>query len=263
MKRFPLLYRLLFGLIIVLFIVSFLANRKKEGSFLVKHVIDGDTIKLANERIVRYIGIDAPEMKRFTLTQGWIDDPQPFAQSAYEFNRSLVEDKSVRLEFDVQKKDKYGRWLVYCFVGDNLVNAKLLEEGYAMLYTKSPNVKYAELLVKSFRKAKDAQVGLWSKEHIIPAYNAKDFIGSIATVRGRITDVEAEREVIKLNFGSKGERVFNAVIFKEDLPYFINEGISPFKDYSGKEVKIFGLIKEYNNRPEIIIRDSSQIKIIQ
>ena len=41
--------------------------------------------------------------------------------------------KHVRIEFDVQKTDKYGRLLGYCYVGDTFVNARLLEEAVGRL----------------------------------------------------------------------------------------------------------------------------------
>ncbi len=72
-----------------------------------------------------------------------------FGMEAAEANRKLVGAKTVRLEFDVQKYDKYGRTLAY----DNwehgtYLNVWLVEHGYAMVMTVPPNVKHQDLFLK-------------------------------------------------------------------------------------------------------------------
>ena len=93
-------------------------------------MIDGDTIELGDGRLVRYIGVDAPEARR-KVGERWIVDPEPFSRAATEANRQLVEGKAVRLEYDVQTHDRYGRWLAYVYVGERMVNEELLASGYA------------------------------------------------------------------------------------------------------------------------------------
>jgi micrococcal nuclease len=82
---------------------------------------------------------------------------------AAEFTRNLVEGKRVRLEFDVERHDKYGRILAYVYLVDDgtFVNAKIIEEGYASLMTYPPNVKYADEFVKLYRQARENNLGLW------------------------------------------------------------------------------------------------------
>jgi micrococcal nuclease len=131
-------------------------------SVRVSRVIDGDTIELVGGRHVRYIGIDTPEV-RYKRHGQWVFDPAPFALQAKELNRRLVEGKQVRLEFDVEKKDKYGRLLAYVFVGDTFVNAELLRAGLAQLFTLPPNVKYVDLFVELQEEARANNRGLWSR----------------------------------------------------------------------------------------------------
>jgi len=70
----------------------------------------------------------------------------------------------VRLEFDVQQKDRYGRLLAYVYLPDGrMLNEVLLEEGYAALLTVPPNVKYAERLRKAQKRAVEEGKGLWKK----------------------------------------------------------------------------------------------------
>ncbi|MBI3323170.1 MAG: thermonuclease family protein [Candidatus Omnitrophica bacterium] len=127
---------------------------------VVRRVIDGDTIELRDGRLVRYIGVDAPEVRR-RAGEEWVEDPEPFGFEAKDANRRWVEGRSVRLEYDVQTHDRYGRLLAYVFVDGRMVNAALLEEGYAQLLTIPPNVKYAEPFRRFVQEARAAHRGLW------------------------------------------------------------------------------------------------------
>ena len=122
----------------------------------VKWVIDGDTVVLNDGRKVRYLGINAPELAH----DGHL--VEPFAEEAKRFNASLVDHKEIRLEFDKERTDQYGRTLAYIFVRNGvLVNAELLSNGYAYLLYHPQNQKYNSLLLKSQRAAMSAKKGIW------------------------------------------------------------------------------------------------------
>jgi len=101
--------------------------------YLVQRVIDGDTILLENGQIVRYIGINAPE-----LPNGC------FSQQASEKNKELVEGKKVLLEKDVSEKDKYGRILRYVYFDSIFINKYLIANGYAYDLVIAPDIKYSQ-----------------------------------------------------------------------------------------------------------------------
>ncbi len=85
-----------------------------------------------------------------------------YGMEAAEANRNLVDGKTVRLEFDVQQLDKYGRTLAYVYLEDGtFVNAWPAEHGYAMVMTIPPNVKHQALFLKLQREAREAGRGLW------------------------------------------------------------------------------------------------------
>jgi hypothetical protein len=73
--------------------------------FTVKWVNDGDTIILTNGKRVRYIGINAPEIDHDK--QG----AQPFGHAAKTFNKQMVLNRKIRLDFDLERQDRYGRLL--------------------------------------------------------------------------------------------------------------------------------------------------------
>ncbi len=121
-------------------------------------VVDGDTIDVVIEGQqfrVRYIGIDTPET---------VDPRRPvgcFGKEASARNRELVEGRTVGLEKDVSETDAFGRLLRYVWLDGRMVNAALVEEGYASASTYPPDVKYAELFASLQAQAREASRGLW------------------------------------------------------------------------------------------------------
>lgn len=127
---------------------------------LVVRVVDGDTIhvRLADRlEKVRYIGVNAPEVHHPSRGE------EPGGAEAHAMNRHLVEGKRVRLELDVQARDRYGRLLAYVWVGATMVNAELVRLGFAQVMTVPPNVRHQALFVKLQRDAREAGRGLWRR----------------------------------------------------------------------------------------------------
>lgn len=139
------------------------------SNILVERAVDGDTLKLGNGERVRLIGIDTPELHvsdklyRDSKRSGQdIATIQAMGKRSYEFTRNLVEGKRVRLEFDVEKKDRYGRILAYVYLQDGtFVNAEIMKQGFASVMTYPPNVKYADLFKDLYREARENNRGLW------------------------------------------------------------------------------------------------------
>jgi micrococcal nuclease len=109
-------------------------------------VVNGTTIQVAldggQERIA-YLGIEA------------------LGQPATEANRRLVQGQRTWLELDVPLRDSEGRLLAYVYMGDLMVNAELVRQGYAQVATLSPPVKYQEWFLRLQREAREARRGLW------------------------------------------------------------------------------------------------------
>jgi len=132
--------------------------------YKVTKVIDGDTIHIdmngADEK-VRLIGINTPET---------VDPRVPvqcFGKEAGERMKELADGKIVRLEYDETQntRDIYSRLLAYVYLEDGeMLNRKMLAEGYAYEYTYMLPYKYQ----KEFRDlqsfAKSTSRGLWAPD---------------------------------------------------------------------------------------------------
>ncbi|CAB9500388.1 function [Seminavis robusta] len=131
----------------------------------VRNVYDGDTLTLTDERRVRFLGIDTPEIK----------EKQPFAQEAKAYSKDLCDKKDIWISFDGDnKQDHYGRLLAFVWVpapennnGNSYlcVNEGLVAHGFASAYT--PNNKQAKLhnwdkLVRLQSNARTQKRGMWS-----------------------------------------------------------------------------------------------------
>jgi micrococcal nuclease len=132
----------------------------------VVRIVDGDTIHVRiGDRIekVRYIGVNTPEIHHPQKGE------EPGGREAAQLNRALLDTRHVRLETDVQTRDRYGRLLAYVWIGDTMVNAELVRRGYAQVMTVPPNVRHQALFVKLQRDAREAGRGLW---RVTPATSA-------------------------------------------------------------------------------------------
>ena len=125
----------------------------------VEAVVDGDTIVVTGGTRVRLIGVDTPETK----------DPrkpvQCFGREASAFTESLVAPGTeVRLVYDVERLDRYGRTLAYVYRRSDgmFVNAALVADGYALVATFPPNVAHVDEFTALAREAREEGRGLWS-----------------------------------------------------------------------------------------------------
>lgn len=131
----------------------------------VTRVVDGDTMKVtledgrATEETIRLLLIDTPETVHPTK------EVQPFGPEASDFAKRILTDQAVQLEIDVSERDKYGRLLVYLWIGDQMFNEMLLEEGLARVaYVIPPNIKYVDQFRAIQQKSQKAAKGIWSVE---------------------------------------------------------------------------------------------------
>lgn len=125
----------------------------------VARVVDGDTLRVlrgSGEERVRLIGVDTPEVSWYG------GEAECFGEEAGRFAQRRLSDRSVGLAFDRDPRDGFDRLLAYVYVGAELFNLTLVEEGYATALPVSPNTSMAERFAEAEREAREAGRGLWS-----------------------------------------------------------------------------------------------------
>lgn len=104
---------------------------------------------------IQYLGVQLPTP----------DDPDPalrvLNRKALAFNRELVENKPISLEFESTEPDEAGRLAAYVFVGETFVNAALIRQGYARVADTSPEFQLKDYLQKQEVKAFEEGLGIW------------------------------------------------------------------------------------------------------
>ncbi|WP_236172698.1 thermonuclease family protein [Pseudomonas pseudonitroreducens] len=154
----------------------------------VARVVDGDTLKLADGRSVRLIGVNAPELAHHGRSE------EPFAVAAQRRLQELVaaNDGEVGLVVGRQGKDKYGRTLAHTYdAGGNNLESRLLAEGLGYLVAIAPNTELTACQQAAERVARSAKLGLWKKSPVQTAQQLQD--SGFAVVRGRVEQVQRNR----------------------------------------------------------------------
>jgi micrococcal nuclease len=124
----------------------------------VTRVTDGDTIVVGGSIRVRLIGMDTPETH----------DPRTSVQcfgpeASRRTSELLPAGTPVRLVYDVDRTDRYGRTLAYVYrLSDGVfVNIALVRDGFAQVATYPPNVAHVDEIRAAEAEAREAGRGLW------------------------------------------------------------------------------------------------------
>ncbi|RMH62421.1 MAG: nuclease [Zetaproteobacteria bacterium] len=150
----------------------------------VAHIIDGDTFVTKRGEKVRLLGINTPEI---------MHDEQPgeaLGDAARARLAQLIAGHLVRLAFDRDKRDDYGRLLAQVYDRGRWINAQLVEEGIAHVYTFAPNFRWAPALLQRERQARRLGLGIWrtSRFMVLSANRLRpSHLGQFRLVQGTVT----------------------------------------------------------------------------
>ena len=236
------------------------------GRYRVVEVLDGDTVVINDARrsSVRYLGIDTPEVSRE-------DSPgEPMAEEASEVNRALVGGKQVKLEFDEEKYDTYGRMLAHVYVDGVFVNLELLRKGLATDMIIEPNLKYADSMREAEKEARQNKRGIWgdlknlkepsdNSDYLIDNSKAHLYAGKRVVAQGKINNTRRRGKLIELEM----QGPIDVKIFKSDWPNFSHFGITPESYYKDKNIRVTGRVKLYRGTPEIVVGHPIAIRVIE
>jgi len=231
----------------------------------VVRVIDGDTIEVKIVSIsrpveglkidaiyrVRYIGVDAPEYGEAGF------------EAATTINRLLVEGRTVYLELDQTKWDKYNRLLAYVYLdkeGHFMVNLALVTSTLFRVYPFENTPRYNECLAQA-----DVNPGLCAlcDGICIPAEQASRYYGKEVWVCGLVASVRRlDYGRIFINFVRPyPDHVFTIMVEEEYTPRF-DQYFGRYWENKlvGKIVCVYGAVREYKGKPEIHATDPAQLR---
>ena len=224
-------------------------------SGLVTAVYDGDTIKVkfadGHSCKVRLIGVDAPELSALNLSKRF----KAFMSKRFAF--SNLYRREVKLAFDRELKDSYGRILAYVWTEEvGLFNLYIIREGFASALLYFPfREDYRQQFQAAEKAARRDKKGIW---HQIPYPRIKadqlaGYIGKIVTVVFNCHRLNRKR---KLLFLAPSDRKLSAVIPLEYISAFPS-----IDNFLGKTLAVTGLLEQYKSQFQIFVFLPPQIKL--
>lgn len=215
----------------------------------IRHVIDGDTLVLANGEKVRLIGINTPEVEsRYTRAEAG-------GEAARDWLRKTLRTPDVWLEYDAEQFDKYERRLAHVFMASGeYLNARLLEEGLAMLTLTPPNLRYNKQLIQAQQQAEKANRGIWRR----PAFQPKtlnDLVPGQSYIGWQRWQVSPKRI-------SESRKYINLTVseyFVIKIAKSLQEKFPPLSQYLDQPVEVRGWLRRQGEQHFMIVQHPSAI----
>jgi endonuclease YncB( thermonuclease family) len=227
---------------------------------VVSEVVDGDTLRLTDGRLVRFIGINTPELGR---------DDKPAEPLAAEARAALLgllpPGAAVGLRYGSEHLDRYQRTLAHVYTAAGLsVEAKLLAAGLAAHIVVPPNVWQWQCYRETEAEARAAGIGVWAGIYRpIHADELARETSGFRIVTGRIERVGESKRSLWLNFSRRpGEGPREGValrIDRDDLGNF--DSWNPH-DLQRREVVARGWFYPHQGQAVLRVRHPAALEIV-
>jgi endonuclease YncB( thermonuclease family) len=218
------------------------------GTVEAARVVDGATLMLKDERVLRLVDIDVP-------ARGAL------AGQAKDTLAVLIDGQALSVKFAGNATDRQGRILAELYAGDLWVQGELLRRGLARVAGIADNrAGLAEMLALE-RQARRYRRGLWGDASyaIVPAEEAGRHAGSFALVTGTVAHVVSNASGILLVFGADQHNGFVLALAPDVVKLCRASGLDPAA-LAGKAVLTRGYV-DGTRRPTIAIAFPEQIEI--
>ena len=238
---------------------------------IVKTVIDGDTIRLDDGRLVRFIGVNTPEIDHK------FGNSEPFAEQARDsLDKMLARHQyQIRLQYGVDSKDPHGRLLADIFTrsGDN-IETQLIRAGLGVWIVVPPNLDYMDCYKRQEQYARSHHLGVWRSQFKHPRdvnqLSAQDT--GFQWISGKIGRIGKGKKFLWLGFdmltksGKNSAKAQKSHIYtdvalrvnKNDLKYFKETAI---ESYLNKYVRVKGWLTQYKHQLVMSLRHPASIEV--
>lgn len=210
----------------------------------VRKVVDGDTLRLADGRNVRLIGINAPERARDGRPA------EPYAEAATKRLQALVAANGGRvgLRPGVRERDHYGRTLAHAYDrGGRNLEAQMLAEGMGYRVAFEPASGLERCQREAEIAARQGKAGLWQQARILSPFELRQ--GGFALVRARVAQVQRNRGGLWLELD--GPLVLR--VEPKLLRYF---DVNELQRLEGRQVEVRGWVIDRARRGDIPLQQA-------
>ncbi|HEY3488317.1 MAG TPA: thermonuclease family protein [Gammaproteobacteria bacterium] len=224
----------------------------------VRYVQDGDTLILGDERKLRLLGYDTPEIERRGRAA------QPLGHEARQQLSLWIAGSSqqIGLQYDVERKDRYGRMLAHAFLKNGYsIAALMLQDGLAASLIIPPNMENAGCYMDAEDQARAQKRGIWK----LPAYQVAT-LTRLESHRDRYTVLQAKVSALEQNnrgfilrLGSPDTSEVEVFIENPDLELFLQ---TQLKTLQGREIEVRGWLHRRHKVWTLQLRHPSNLKIL-
>lgn len=222
----------------------------------VKAVIDGDTLTLADGRVVRLVEIAAPKPPL-----GAAAGRAPLAERAAAALAELALAREVTLAYGGRRSDRYGRLTAQLYRDDGLwLQGELLARGLARVVTHPDNRALAVPMLERERAARAARLGIWAAPSfaVRRPEEAHRYLDSFELVEGRVERVTEGGTRSFLHFGPDARRGFTGVVTPDGRRLLSAAGTAP-ASFAGQRLRVRGFVRWWNG-PVIEVTHPEQIE---
>ena len=228
-----------------------------EETVQVAQVYDGDTIKLADGRKLRLIGINTPERGHSNKNN------EPFYQAAKEQLQQIINENKnqVKIAFGKEKHDRYKRFLAHIFtMDDENITAILIKKGLGFAIAVPPNVQLLNCYQNAELKAQKLKRGIWSHiySRAIDVDSLNKSTRGFHRISGTVQRIGESRTSFWLNLNTKTESKFALRILKNDLSNFTD--FHP-QDLINRQLIARGWIYKIKGELRMTIRHPASLQI--
>ena len=218
-------------------------------------VFDGDTIKLKDQRIIRLIGIDTPELGRKGRAS------EAYARASKNRLAELIRgsDYEVKLSYDQQKEDRYHRSLAYLRLknGDDPAEI-LLREGLATTLVIPPNTARTKDYARIEAAARRKGLKIWAEQEK-QAITANSLTGKEAgyrIVHGTVSELRTTR----YNHWLRLDNRLTVKLTRRDAEKYFPTAL--INKLPGKRIEVRGDLYRYKRQLRLRLRHPANFALL-
>ena len=230
-------------------------------------------VKLSNVHVVRVDGMTGVlemtnglkvHLEGVRLPAGAADRaPAEFARAVLSAIARMVRSDAMTLTTTPPELDRYRRLRVQAFVGENWLQADLLERGLARVSLAPDRTECAFELLAIEARARQAGRGIWASAGyaIRSPLDIGRYVDTFQIVEGTVLSATNKNGRAYLNFGDNWRRDFTVTVDPDDMANFRRSGVDP-KSYSGQTIRVRGWVQSHYG-PEIEVPNPQSIEVIK
>jgi endonuclease YncB( thermonuclease family) len=239
---------------------------KRTGTGRVERVLDGQTILMADGKIIRLLGVFYP----WRAEQQTPPEERETMIAGKEMLETLLPKGVEVLIYQTRQANKgrvnrMGQTLAHLLIKSDMVwvNGTLIARGLAYTYLDDGVAAMAAPLITLERRAQGDGRGLWaagSPYGVLSPDTAGGMTGFFI-VEGKITTAASKNNNLYLNFGADWKKDFTVQIAPPVRKALLRAGIDPLS-LSGKIVRVRGWIRDWNG-PFVELTTAHNLEVVE